>query len=82
MAAGRAPDQAMKALRPPVFFKRTAAFRGQLAMWNAARLAGALDALTEAEIACKSTGIPSEAACRRALLAIAARASRLKGNRY
>jgi DNA polymerase-3 subunit delta len=81
VAAGRAPDQAMKALRPPVFFKRAAAFRDQLAMWNAARLAGALDALTEAEIACKSTGIPSEAACRRALLAIAARAAQLRGNR-
>ena len=81
VASGRTPDQAMKALRPPVFFKRGAAFLGQLSAWSADRLGGALEMLTEAEIDCKSTGIPAEAACRRALLAIARRAARLHGNR-
>ena len=79
VAAGSAPDQAMKALRPPVFFRRTAAFRGQLQSWNAARLADALEALTEAEIACKTTGVPAEASCRRTLLAIARRSARIQG---
>lgn len=78
IAAGAAPDQAVKALRPPVFFKRVPAFRSQLRFWSASRLSGALAALTEAEIACKTTGIPAEAACRRALLAIAGRAARAR----
>jgi len=82
VAAGNTPDQAMKALRPPVFFKRTASFRGQLQAWNVSRLAGALRALTDVEIACKTTGIPAEASCRRTLLGIcyqAARSQNLRG---
>ncbi len=80
VAAGNTPDQAMKTLRPPVFFKRAAAFRGQLQAWNVARLAGVLEALTDAEIACKTTGVPAEASCCRTLLAIARRAARSRGN--
>ncbi len=76
VAAGNSPDQAMKALRPPVFFKRAASFRSQLQTWNATRVAGALEALTDAEIACKTTGVPAEASCRRTLLAIARQAAR------
>ena len=76
VAGGATPDQAVKALRPPVFFKRARAFRSQLQNWSAPRLSGALTALTEAEIACKTTGIPAEAACRRALLALARQAAR------
>ncbi len=81
VAAGSAPDQAMKTLRPPVFFKRAASFRSQLQNWSVARLGGALEALTEAEIACKTTGIPAEAACRRTLLAIARQSARMRGGR-
>ena len=81
VAAGSAPDQAMKKLRPPVFFKRAGLFRNQLQTWGVVRLAGVLEALTEAEIACKTTGVPAEASCRRTLLAIARRAARLRGNR-
>ncbi len=80
VAAGSTPDQAMKLLRPPVFFKRAALFRGQLQAWNVARLAGVLEALTDAEIACKTTGVPAEASCRRTLLAIARRAARSREN--
>jgi len=82
VAAGNTPDQAMKALRPPVFFKRAASFRGQLQAWNVSSLAGALKALTDAEIACKTTGIPAETSCRRILLGIcyqAARSHNLRG---
>jgi DNA polymerase-3 subunit delta len=81
VAAGIAPDQAMKKLRPPVFFKRAGQFRAQLQAWNVTRIAGVLEALTEAEIACKTTGVPAEASCRRTLLAIARRAAQLRGNR-
>ena len=76
VAAGNSTDQAMKALRPPVFFKRAASFQRQLQAWNVSRLAGALKALTDAEIACKTTGIPAEASCRRTLLGICYQAAR------
>jgi DNA polymerase-3 subunit delta len=68
---GQPPDQALKALRPPVFYKQQAAFRAQLRQWTSARAAQALDLLTQAELDCKSTDMPSEAICARALMRIA-----------
>jgi DNA polymerase-3 subunit delta len=41
-------EGAMRAVRPPVFFKRQDAFRAQVRQWDGARLAGALAMLTEA----------------------------------
>jgi len=73
---GEAADQAMKALRPPVIFKFAAAFRRQLGLWPAARLGDALELLTETEIACKTTGMPAEALCRRALMRLAQASAR------
>lgn len=73
-AAGESFDSAMKSLRPPVFFKRAGEFRAQLGRWPAADLAHALEVLTEAEIACKTTGTPAEAVCGRALMRLAGRA--------
>jgi DNA polymerase-3 subunit delta len=79
MIAGGAPaDRAMKALRPPVFFKREGAFRAQLARWTPATLADALDALTAAEADCKRTGIPAETLGERALIALTARGARVR----
>lgn len=71
VARGQPADQAVKALRPPVFFKRAQAFRGQLRQWTPERLAQALDLLTQAELDCKSTGMPAETICARALMRIA-----------
>ena len=71
MARGQSAEQAMKALRPPVFFKYQAAFRGQLQQWSEARVGKALSLLLEAESDCKSTGIPIESVCSYALLRIA-----------
>ena len=68
---GQPPDQAMKALRPPVFFKLQPAFRAQLRQWTAARLAQALDLVSQAESDCKSTNMPAETICARALMRIA-----------
>jgi DNA polymerase-3 subunit delta len=44
--------------------------------WSAATLAQALDSLTQAEIDCKTTGLPAVAVCGQALMAIAAAARR------
>lgn len=65
-------ESAMRTIRPPVFFKRQDAFRAQVRQWDGARLAGALTMLTEAEIRCKTTGMPEHAVCARALFGIAA----------
>lgn len=71
IARGMSADQAMKALRPPVFYKQTAAFRGQLQHWSPNRLGQAIAIVTQAELDCKSTGMPARLICSRALMRIA-----------
>lgn len=71
VAAGGSLDAAVKALRPPVFFKLTARFRAQARSWTTERLATALDLLTEAELGAKSTGQPGHLLCQRVLMRIA-----------
>ncbi len=71
MAEGASPDDAMRKLRPPVFFKETAAFRAQLGRWSPTKLASALELIAEAEVDCKSTGMPDAAVCARACMRIA-----------
>ncbi|MBY0511660.1 MAG: DNA polymerase III subunit delta [Rhodospirillaceae bacterium] len=71
MAEGKNADQAMMSLRPPVFFKLKSRFQGQAQRWNETLLARGLDILMEAEMAAKSTDIPTEAAVERALLQLA-----------
>lgn len=79
MAQGKAADQAMAGLRPPVIFKQTAAFKGQLAGWPLDRLAGAFDLLMAGEIDCKTTGLPAAEICGRTLIQIARAAGRRRG---
>ena len=69
---GESIDGAMRKLRPPVHFSRAASFRGQAQKWNEAKLGDALDLLLEAEALCKTTGVPAEAVCGRALFNVAA----------
>jgi DNA polymerase-3 subunit delta len=64
-------DKAMARLKPPVIFLRAEAFRTQARAWSEARIARALDLLLEAEGDCKTTGMPDQAICSRALLRIA-----------
>ncbi|MCW9040054.1 MAG: DNA polymerase III subunit delta, partial [Rhodospirillales bacterium] len=68
---GASPDQAMKKLRPPVFFKQADVFRAQLRVWRPRRIADALEILTEAELDCKINVLPAETICGRALMRIA-----------
>ncbi len=67
---GATPDVAMKALRPPLFFKAAGPFRVQLRNWTMRRLAQALSLILEAEQQCKRTGSPAESLCSRAALQI------------
>ncbi|MCW8916913.1 MAG: DNA polymerase III subunit delta [Magnetovibrio sp.] len=71
MRTGMNADQATKSLRPPIIFKRADAFRAQLSNWPEAKLSRAFEILTQAEIDCKTTGLPANAVCGRALLTIA-----------
>ncbi len=77
-AQGKTPDQAMKELRPPVFFKLCDQFRKQLRGWPQPRLAKALEMVTEAEIDCKTTGLPDRAICSRTLMLVAQLARQVK----
>ncbi|TCS64850.1 DNA polymerase III subunit delta [Varunaivibrio sulfuroxidans] len=70
--SGQSPAMAVKALRPPVFYKFVDPFTEHVRLWaGKKRLSRALDRLLEAEMDCKTTGIPDQAVCARALMAIA-----------
>ena len=69
--SGKSAGQALKSLRPPVIYKHEDLFRAHLAKWQAERLAGALDMLCQAEMDCKTTGMPDVSICGRTLMRIA-----------
>ncbi len=71
VADGRGLDSAMMSLRPPVFFKFKGRFQAQANRWTESLLARGLGVLTEAELAAKSTDMPTEAVIERALIQIA-----------
>ena len=71
MAAGSSAEEAVRALRPPVFFKRAPAFTRALAAWSAERLLHAMGETRRVELACKQTGAPDELLVRRLVLALA-----------
>jgi DNA polymerase-3 subunit delta len=71
---GETADGAMRKLRPPVHFKRAPSFKMQISRWTEERLLDALDLLLETETLCKTTAMPAEAVCGRALFNIAAMA--------
>ena len=71
MQGGKNAGQALKSLRPPVIFKHEDPFRNHLAKWQSERLSGALDMLCQAEMDCKTTGMPATAICGRTLMRIA-----------
>ncbi len=77
--AGLSAQDAVKALRPPVFFRRERAMIEAADIWRMPALSAVQLALREAEMQCKRTGMPAEAIAHAAIIAIARRAARLKG---
>ncbi len=69
--AGTAPDRAVDALRPSVFYQRADAFRRALRLWTAARAGEALERLLAAEAACKGSGAIPTALAAQTLIEIA-----------
>ncbi len=71
IAAGASAIDAVGSLRPPPFRRDAERMARQLQRWSPKRLAAALDRLSQAEIECKSTALPDETMCARALLDLA-----------
>jgi DNA polymerase-3 subunit delta len=71
VALGASEDEAMKGLRPPVFYKLQDRFKRQLRSWPPSRAAAALALLTAAEVEAKRSGPPPETVCHKALLDMA-----------
>jgi DNA polymerase-3 subunit delta len=70
-ARGGSAGQAVARLRPPVMFKQRDRLIAQAERWSAERLVAALELVGEAELQCKTTGLPDQAICSRALMAVA-----------
>jgi DNA polymerase-3 subunit delta len=73
-ARGESADAAIRRLRPPVHFARVASLKAQLQKWSEGRIGDALELLLDTEALCKTTAVPSEAVCARALFNVAAMA--------
>ncbi|HLN25913.1 MAG TPA: DNA polymerase III subunit delta [Patescibacteria group bacterium] len=73
---GKSADQALASLRPPAHFRVAARLRAQLQTWPAERLGSALDLIVTAEIDCKTTGMPTNEICSRAVMQLARAAAR------
>ena len=54
MEAGQSMDEALRGLRPPLFFKQRDAFVQQVELWSSAKLARALTRITETQKATRS----------------------------
>ncbi|MFP4314031.1 MAG: DNA polymerase III subunit delta [Alphaproteobacteria bacterium] len=70
MQEGSSADDAMKNLRPPVFFKQQNIFKLQLNRWSHDKLEKILDKLSELEAQSKKTGTPVRTLCAQAVLSI------------
>ena len=81
LAKGSTPERAVEGLRPPVFWKHKGRVAAQLRAWPAPRLARVEQELLEAEILCKSSGLPASVVAERAALTLARRAAAAKQRR-
>jgi DNA polymerase-3 subunit delta len=65
MAGGLSASDAIRAMRPPVFFKLMGGMTGSLALWPEDMLARAIEEARQVEIACKQTGSRPDLLVRR-----------------
>ncbi len=79
MATGLSAADAVRALRPPVFFKRVAAFTEALALWSPRKLMQAMEEVRRVELACKQTGALDGLLVRRMLLGLARQGEAARG---
>ncbi len=67
MAQNTPLEQALKTLRPPLFFKAKPDFTRRLRQWPLPKIDRAIQALLRLEVQCKKTGIPDLALTHRVL---------------
>jgi DNA polymerase-3 subunit delta len=72
---GSSVADAVKSARPPVFFRRVAAFSRAVDLWPSVALMAAISGLAEAERGCKRTGAPDDVIARNAVLTLGRRAA-------
>lgn len=66
---------AVRTIRPPLFFRRVGPFTRALSLWPSTTITAAMAALAEAERGCKRTGYPDDLLCRNIVLSLARRAA-------
>ena len=76
MARGASPDEAMRALRPPVFMMRKQQFANQIRLWPSLALERAIAQSLETEKMIKTAASPAEALMGRLVLALASYAEK------
>jgi len=70
MEDGQSQDDAIKSIRPPVFFSERPKIERHLLRWNARKCRRAMERLSEAELQCRQ-GVDAHAACGQALFSLA-----------
>ena len=75
---GSSTEEAMRSLRPPIFFRRAPAFTRAVGQFSMNNLVATTNKLLELEIACKTTGSRDETLGRYAMIVIL-RAARTRG---
>ncbi|AHI24276.1 DNA polymerase III subunit delta [Komagataeibacter xylinus] len=75
---GASRADAMRQLRPPVFFKRTDSFGQAMAIWSASALLHAAEETQALELACKQTGSPDVVLCLRHVARLCAQAQQMR----
>ena len=76
VARGASASDAMKKLRPPVFFMEQRAFERRLQRWSAAKVEKAMEMLLETELAAKTASAPQHELIERTAFRLAALAAR------
>ena len=71
METGASAQEAVKAMRPPVFWKRETEMVRAVGAWSGRRLGAAMGEARRAELACKRTGAPDLVIARRLVMAVA-----------
>jgi DNA polymerase-3 subunit delta len=71
MEQGASAQEAVKAMRPPVFWKREGDMVRAVSVWPVSRLMAAVLEARRAELACKQTGSPDDLIARRLVMALA-----------
>lgn len=73
---GQNIDTAMRAIYPPINFKKADSFKRQTKVWSLPKITRSLALLMDAERECKRRGRPQELICSRVFLQISAQAKR------